>query len=211
MEDKNWRGHTALLIAYIIFGLNTPLSKTVLDHGEISALALTFYRVAGAAALFWILSLFTKKEQVAWRDMLPLFMASLFGISINQMGFVVGLSLTSPIDASVITTLVPIITMVLAAIFLKEPITWKKVTGVFIGAAGALWLIFQANTVRLIAGVEGNLLCMLSCVSFSIYLTVYKKLILRYHVTTLMKWMFLFSTICCLPFCWQDVSRIDYL
>jgi drug/metabolite transporter (DMT)-like permease len=210
MEDKNWRGHTALLVAYIIFGLNTPVSKTVLDHGGISALALTFYRVAGAALLFWILSLFTRRERVSRRDMLPLFMASLFGVSINQIGFVVGLSLTSPIDASVITTLVPIITMVLAAIFLKEPITWKKVTGVFIGAAGALWLIFQGTTVRLTAGVEGNLLCMLSCVSFAIYLTVYKNLILRYQVTTLMKWMFLLSAICCLPFCWQDVSRVYY-
>jgi drug/metabolite transporter (DMT)-like permease len=127
------------------------------------------------------------------------------------MSFIVGLSMTSPIDASVITTLAPIITMILAAIFLREPITWKKVTGVFIGATGVLLLIFHGNTLPLgLIGVEGNLLCILSCTSFALYLTLFKKLIIRYRVVTLMKWMFLFAVICSTPFCWQDVIRIDY-
>jgi drug/metabolite transporter (DMT)-like permease len=211
MEDKNWRGHIALLAAYIIFGLNTPISKVVLAQGEVSALALTFYRFSGATLLFWLLSLFTKKETIPLRDILLLFLASLFGIFINQMSFIVGLSATSPIDASVITTLAPIMTMILAAVFLKEPITWKKVIGVLIGATGALLLVFHGNTVRLdIVGMEGNLLCILSCTSFALYLTLFKKLILRYRVVTLMKWMFLFATFCSLPFCLQDVIRINY-
>jgi drug/metabolite transporter (DMT)-like permease len=211
MEDKNWKGHIALLVAYIIFGLNTPVSKAVLAQGEVSAPALTFYRFAGAALLFWVLSLFTKKEAVPLRDIFLLFLASLFGIFINQLSFIVGLSMTSPIDASVITTLAPIMTMILAAVFLKEPITWKKVAGVLIGAAGALLLIFHGNAVRLnIAGLEGNLLCMLSCASFALYLTLFKKLILRYRAVTLMKWMFLFAAVCSLPFCREDVCRINY-
>ena len=212
MEDKNWKGHIALLVAYIIFGLNTPVSKYVLTQGEVSSLALTFYRFAGAALLFWLLSLFIKREPVPSRDIFLLLIASLFGIFINQMSFLIGLSMTSPIDASVITTLAPIMTMILAAIFLKEPITWKKVTGVFIGATGALLLIFHGNTVRFdVAGMEGNLLCILSCFAFAIYLTMFKKLILRYHAVTLMKWMFLFATFCSLPFCWQDVAGINYV
>ncbi|MDR0412407.1 MAG: DMT family transporter [Dysgonamonadaceae bacterium] len=211
MEDKNWKGHLALLVAYFIFGLNTPLSKYVLAHGEISALALTFYRFAGAALLFWMLSLWTKRETVPWRDILLLFLASLFGIFINQLSFVAGLSVTSPIDASVITTLGPVMTMILASVFLKEPITGKKITGVLIGAAGAFLLIFHGNAGRLnIHSLEGNLLCMLSCASFALYLTLFKKLIVRYRVVTLMKWMFLFATLCSLPFCWQDTVRVDY-
>ncbi|MDR1119924.1 MAG: DMT family transporter [Dysgonamonadaceae bacterium] len=210
MEDKNWKGHIVLFVAYVIFGLNTPISKYILVQGEVSAFALTFYRFAGAALLFWTVSLFVPREQVPKRDVLLLLIASLFGIFINQFSFVVGLSMTSPIDASVITTFVPIITMVLAAIFLKEPITWKKVIGVLIGATGALLLIFHGNTVRFNAGVEGNLFCVLSCVGFAIYLTVFKRLILRYSAVTLMKWMFLFATLCILPFCWKDINRVNY-
>jgi drug/metabolite transporter (DMT)-like permease len=211
MDDKNLKGHISLLIAYIIFGLNTPIAKEVLMHGEVSADALTFYRMAGATVLFWITSLFTKKERVSLHDLFMLFVASMFGILINQMAFIIGLSRTSPIDASVITTIAPILTMLLAAFFLKEPITWKKAIGVFIGASGALLLILNSNTTeRGSASIAGNLLCLLSGFAFALYLTAFKKLILQFTSITLMKWMFLFSTLCCFPFCWGDVSQINY-
>jgi drug/metabolite transporter (DMT)-like permease len=212
MEDKNVKGHAALLIAYIIFGLNTPLTKTIFTHGETSALALTFYRFAGTAALFWIVSLFTKKEKVNIRDILLLSLASLFAVFINQMSFIAGLSMTSPVDASVITTLVPVMTMIFAAFFLKEPITWKKAIGVLVGALGALLLIFNGNiTSHNTASVEGNLLCMLSCLAFAIYLAAFKKLIIRYSAITSMKWMFLFGTVLSFPFCWNDILKVNYL
>ena len=212
MQDRNFKGHAALFVAYIIFGLNTPIAKSVLEHDELfSALAVTFYRIGGAAVLFWILSLFTKKESVPFRDLLLLFGASLLGISINQMTFIVGLSHTSPIDASVIVTTSPIITMLLAALFLKEPITWKKAIGVLVGAAGALLLIYTGTTTKQHqTTVTGSLLCLLSTLSFAIYLTAFKKTILKYSPVTLMKWMFLFAVVCSLPFCWKDIVAVHY-
>jgi len=212
MQDRNFKGHAALFVAYIIFGLNNPIAKNVLEHSELfSALAVTFYRIGGAAVLFWILSLFTKKEAVAARDLLLLFGASLLGISINQATYIVGLAHTSPIDASVITTTSPIMTMILAAFFLKEPITWKKAIGVFIGAAGALLLIYTGTTSsEHKTTVIGSLLCLLSTLSFAIYLTAFKNIILKYSPVTLMKWMFLFATVCCLPFCWKDIATVRY-
>ena len=212
MQDRNFKGHAALFVAYVIFGLNTPVAKSVLAHGEIcSAMALTFYRIGGAAVLFWILSLFTKKETVSFRDLLILFGAGFFGIFINQLTFIVGLSHTSPIDASVITTTGPIMTMILAAFFLKEPVTWKKALGVLIGAVGALLLILSGvRTDQHQTTIWGSVLCLLSSLSFAIYLTAFKKIILKYNPVTLMKWMFLFSTICCLPFSWKDVVAVHY-
>jgi drug/metabolite transporter (DMT)-like permease len=211
MEDKNFKGHAALLIAYIIFGLNTPVTKAILTHGETSAMALTFYRFAGAAALFWTASLFTVKEHVPIRDIILLSLASLFAIFINQMSFIIGLSMTSPIDASVITTLVPIMTMIFAAFFLKEPITWKKVTGVLVGASGALLLILNRNmTLNSTSSVKGDLLCMLSCLAFAVYLAAFKKLVVRYSAVTSMKWMFLSATACSFPFCRHDILSADW-
>jgi len=211
-QDRNFKGHAALFVAYIIFGLNTPIAKSVLEHGEIcSAMALTFYRLGGAAVLFWALSLFTKKESIPFRDLLILFGAGLFGIFINQMTFIVGLSHTSPIDASVITTTGPIMTMILAAFILKEPITLKKALGVLVGAAGALLLILSGvETTQHQTTIWGGVLCLLSSLSFSIYLTAFKKIILKYSPVTLMKWMFLFSAVCCLPFSWKDIVAVHY-
>ena len=212
MDDRNFRGHAALLVAYIIFGLNTPIAKNVLEHAEVcSPFALTFYRIAGAAVLFWMLSLFTKKESVPIRDLLMLFGASFFGVFFNQMTFISGLSHTSPIDASVIVTTAPIMTMILAAFFLKEPITWKKAIGVVIGASGALLLILTGNrTEQHHTSINGSILCLLSTLSFSIYLAAFKKVILKYTPVTLMKWMFLFATACSLPFCWNDIISVHY-
>jgi len=212
MYDRNFKGHAALFVAYIIFGLNIPIAKNILIHEEVcSAFALAFFRIGGAVVLFWILSLFTKKESVPFRDKMLLFGASLFGISINQISFITGLSHTSPIDAAIIGSTAPIMTMILAAFFLKEPITWKKTIGVMLGALGALLLILNENiTEQHQTNIIGNLLCLLSLLSFSIYLTVFKKVILKYSPVTLMKWMFLFASVCCLPFCWKDVVKVHY-
>ncbi|MDR2145809.1 MAG: DMT family transporter [Tannerella sp.] len=212
MQDRNFKGHAALFVAYIIFGLNTPIAKKALEHEELfSAQALTFYRICGAAVLFWIVSLFTKRETVSFRDLILLFTASLFGISVNQMTFLAGLAETSPIDASVIVTTAPIMTMILAAFILKEPVTWKKAIGVLIGASGALLLIFTGDTSKQHqTNTVGNLLCLASVVSFSVYLTAFKQIILKYSAVTIMKWMFLFAALCCLPVCWNDIVTVNY-
>ena len=212
MQDRNFKAHAALLVGYIIFGLNIPIAKNILVHEDVcSAFALAFFRIGGAAILFWTLSFFTKKESVPFRDLLWLFGASLFGISINQLSFITGLSHTSPIDAAIIGTTSPMMTMLLAAFFLKEPITWKKAIGVLVGALGALLLIFNGNIAeQRQANVVGNLLCLVSILSFSIYLAAFKKIILKYSPVTLMKWMFLFATVCCLPFCWKSVTTVQY-
>jgi drug/metabolite transporter (DMT)-like permease len=212
MESKNFKGHGALLIAYAIFGLNVPIAKNVLIHAEVcSPIALTFYRIAGGALLFWLSSLFTRKEHVPVRDLLMLMLASVLAVFLNQVTFVIGLSKTSPIDASVIVTTSPMMTMLLAAFFLKEPVTWKKTLGVLVGALGALLLIFTgASTEQRNSNLAGNLLCLLSSLSFSIYLAAFKNIILKYSPVTVMKWMFLFATVFCLPFGWHDVVKVQY-
>lgn len=163
---------------------------------------------------FWIASLFMPREPVTKRDLLLLFVASLFGITLNQGFFVLGLSYTTPIDASVVASLAPIITMILAAFIQKEPMTGKKVVGVFMGLSGALMLILNgAGTVSegLSGGrVMGDLFCLVAEISFAIYYVAFKGLISRYTPVTLMKWMFLFSAICCLPLGGNDLLSIPY-
>jgi drug/metabolite transporter (DMT)-like permease len=211
MTDKHPGGHSALIVAYIIFGVNIPVMKSALSDGRITSVSLAFYRFAGAMFLFWIASLFVRKEKIPRKDLFFILLASLTGIFMNQYLFGLGLSMSSPIDAAVIGTFGPIFTMLLAALFLKEPITWKKAIGVFIGVAGAMLLIFSNNdTSRGNVSIIGDLLMLLSSLSFVIYLTAFKPLVSRYSPVNLMKWMFLFSTVCSLPFCWKDVMAVSY-
>lgn len=208
--DKNLKGHAAIFAANVLWGLNAPIGKEVL--GQFSALSVTTFRMVGAAAAFWLFSLFMPKEHVAPKDLLRLFFAALFGVVFNQGMFVFGLSLTSPIDASIVTTTTPIITMIVAAIYLKEPVTNKKVIGIFIGAMGALTLILS-NPPSGASGSNnllGDLLCIIAQISFSIYLTVFKDLIGKYSPVTLSKWLFIYASICFIPFSFRDVTAIDF-
>lgn len=197
--DKNLKGHALAFTANVMWGLMSPIGKSALT--EFSALSVTTFRMVGAAAAFWILSAFCKQEQVGHRDMLKIFFASLFALVFNQGIFIFGLSLTSPIDASIVTTTSPIITMIVAAIYLKEPVTNKKVLGIFIGAMGALILILSSQATNAGGGsIWGDLLCMIAQLSFSIYLTVFKGLSQRYSAITINKWMFIYASICYIPF-----------
>ena len=191
-------GHISLLVANLIFGLNNPMMRTIMPE-KLSPYTVTFFRMFGGALLFWLASIFVKKENMPKRDILKLFFASLFGIVINQLFFFEGLSLTSPIDASLVITLLPIITMLFAAIFIGEPITWLKVIGVIVGASGALLLILSSSTSENNGNFKGNLIVLVSVFSFAVYLTMFKGLISKYSPIHTMKWMFLFATIVSLP------------
>lgn len=177
----------------------------------ITGLILANMRMLGGAVCFWLTSFFVKSEQVPPRDLLLLFFASLLGIVCNQGCFTFGLSLTSPVDASIITTTMPIFTLVLAAVFLKEPVTPLKVGGLFLGSIGAMLLILgsQSGSDKE-SNVWGDLLCMSSQISFACYLTIFKKLISRYSVFTLMKWMFTYAAIAFIPFSYSDVVATDF-
>lgn len=207
--NKNLQGHLFAFSANLLWGLMAPIGKSALS--EFSALSVTTFRMVGAAACFWLLSLFCKQEHVDHRDLLKIFFAALFALVFNQGVFIFGLSLTSPIDASIVTTTLPIVTMIVAAIYLKEPITNKKVLGIFVGAMGALILIISSQSAGAGNGsMMGDLLCLVAQISFSIYLTVFKGLSQRYSPITLNKWMFVYASMCYIPFSYGDITSIQW-
>lgn len=215
MDKGKLKGHTALWVANLIWGLNAPIGKSVLwseaNPSGVSPFALSVYRMLGACLLFWTVSLLRPREKVAPRDILLLLFASVFGIQLNQMLFLWGLSLTSPIDSSIIATVVPVLTMVLATLFLREPITWLKSGGVLTGCAGALILILvsQHGTGHT-SSVKGDVLCLISAVSYATYLTAFRNVIVKYSPVTTMKWMFLFAAVAAVAIYYRPLTAVDY-
>ena len=222
MKSEAYKGHLAMLMANVLWGCMSPSSKIVLSSGLINAISLTTFRMLGAAIVFWIASIFTRKEHVPHEDLKHLFFAALFGIVFNQGTYIFGVSQTSPIDATIVATSTPIITMIIAAFYLKEPITGTKILGIFVGAAGALTLILSGQQAAVTGNgsnnVWGDILCLIAQCSFSIYVVVYKGLIGRYSPVTLMKWMFLSAAVVALPASihwlgatdWSAVSRLEW-
>ena len=210
MDKEKMNGHIAIFTANIIFGINTPISRSLIPE-ILSPFSLTFFRLFGSALLFWIASLFFKREVVPAKDIFLIFLASLFALSFNQLPFFIGLSMTSPIDASIVITMLPILTMILAAVFIKEPITLIKALGVLVGASGALLLIFSSEHIHKgQSNFWGNIIVFGAVASFAVYLAAFKAVVSRYSAVTVMKWMFLFASIVCFPFCKDAVFSVQY-
>lgn len=207
-------GHLACLGAYTIFGLNIVFCKGIANCGMVSPIALFTLRAIGAASLFWIISLFLPKQKIDKGDIWKIACASFLGFFTCQITFLAGIKMVTPIDASIISTLAPIFTMITAAIFIKEPITWMKVLGVATSFAGVVFLILHSITAG--HGAEttsawGVILLLLNASSFAAYLGIFKPLISKYHVVTFMKWIFLFALGISLPFSVKDLVSVHYL
>lgn len=217
MEKFSWKGHASMLGANTMWGLMSPISKFIMLGGAVTPLVVTDLRIGGAMILFWIASLFQKPEHVEHRDLASLFFASLLAIVFNQGCFIFGVSLSSPGDASIITTSMPLWAMILAAFILKEPITGKKVLGIAAGASGALLLILGSRQNAQAAAVAsddtaiwGDLLVLAAQLCYALYIVLYKDFVNKYSLITIMKWMFTYSFICTLPFSANDLLLTDW-
>ncbi|MDE5635789.1 MAG: DMT family transporter, partial [Muribaculaceae bacterium] len=123
MSDLNWKGHLAMSGANLTWGLMSPVVKIVLASGAVAPMLLVDFRMAGAAVLFWITSLFMPREHVPARDKLLLCGAGMLGILFNQGCFILGVSMSTPSEASLVTTTIPMCVMMLAWLILREPIS----------------------------------------------------------------------------------------
>lgn len=200
-----------MLGANTMWGLMSPLSKLLMASGAVTSLVVTDLRIRGAMVLFWIASFFQKPEHVNHKDLITLFFASLFAIVFNQGCFIFGVSLSSPADASIITT-----SMLLAAFILKEPITGKKVLGIACGAGGALLLILGSSQNQPAASsashtaIWGDLLVLFAQFCYAFYIVRFKDFVNKYSLITIMKWMFTYSFICTIPFSASDLMNADW-
>lgn len=200
----------AAFSAALIYAVSFTIAKDVMPT-YVKPFGFILLRVAGATLLFWLLGLFAKKEKIERNDFLTIAAAAFFGVALNMLTFFKGLSLTTPISASVIMVTTPILVLVLSAIILKEKITSIKVLGILMGLSGAILLIAYGQSLN--AGenaVLGNLLVFVNASSYAMYLIVVKKLTQKYHPFTFIKWLYLFGLVMVIPFSISEALEIQW-
>lgn len=202
-------GHSAVLVTTLFSSINVPVSKYLTSSGVVSGEAVTLWRASVACVCFWLISMFvpnSRNEKVAPKDMLVLLGGAAFGMSFNLLAFLVGFKEVSTIDASIIGSMIPLFTMVLAAVFLSEPISVRKVLGVAFGLAGGMLIIFSGVRGQLGgSSLWGIALHTFAAFSYGTYLIVNRSIASRYHPLTISRWMFLFATLLLLPFVGRDL------
>lgn len=213
--NQNRTAHLAILFANVGWGILAPVSKAVLLSGAISSLALSGIRITGGALLFflfsWILpKSFDTRQPIERGDILKIIICSILIISANQGLYIIGVGLTNPVDATIVCSMTPVFTMILAAIFLKFRMTWLKVTGVLMGLAGVYVLVCDTSKSEIAVNpLLGNLLVMGAQLCAAIYYVGFTGIIDKYSPYTLMKWLFIISVFTYVPFCLSEIMMID--
>lgn len=206
MDKHKIEGHSAVLLANVIFGLGVPVTKLLLDEW-VSPMAYMATRCMGAAAIFWLISLFMPRERVERRDLLVIMGGGLLGFVVSQTLTAWALHFTTPVYFSIIATLTPVATMVCAALLIGERLSLRGALGVAIAVVGALLMVMVGWQVG--SGMNDLLgigLAVLSLLTWAVYLIITRKVSVKYTAVTQMKWVFLVSTLAVLPFSWTDLQ-----
>lgn len=200
--------HLALLAVQLLFGSLPIVGKFTLR--VIPAVALVGMRVAGATLLLFTLARCAGSfRPIARKDWLLLVVSSVLGLILNQWLFVTGLSLTTAINTTLITTSIPVATLVVAMLSGSDRATWRRILGIGVAAAGVLLLVgpgrgdFSAQT-RL-----GDLLLISNAFCYGTFIAISKNLMMRYSALTVITWIFIIACIATIPAGLISLSHIS--
>ena len=197
--------------ATTIYGLNHTIAKGVMPF-YIKPFGFIMLRVLGACALFWAISLLGPREKVERSDWGRFLLCAIFGMVINMLAFFKGLELSTPINSAVLVTTTPIIVVILSVFLIQEKVKLHRGIGIVLGLVGALILVLYGNEIRADAPniPLGNTLFLVNATSFGLYLILAKKLVEKYHVFTLMKWLFLLGVIINAPIALPEFLEVQW-
>lgn len=169
-------------------------------------------RVSVACLMYWILHHFTVKEKIkSTRDYFYLALCAIFGIAINQLMFFKGLAISTPINASLIMTIIPIMVLISSFLIIKEKITWLNTTGIVLGLTGAALLVLSGKESSVGSGTyRGDIFLLINSTSYGFYLVIVKPLMKKYHPYTIIKWVFLFGMFYVIPVGFNDLTEVDW-
>jgi drug/metabolite transporter (DMT)-like permease len=204
--------HIALIFTNIFFAINLSAVKHLTNNGLVQAFGLNVVRIGVSVILFWILYLVKPANiKIDKADRMRLFLCALFGIAINQLMFIKGLSLTYSIHAALLLLITPILIVIIAAWILKERLGLLKISGLALGISGALVLILAKDSSGNGANVLlGDLFIIINAVCYTIYFIIVKPLMVKYNAVVVLMWIFTIGLVLVLPFGWIEFTEIPW-
>lgn len=206
MKKTALYGNLLVLATTLIYGINTPVMKTMMPEW-IDGWALSTVRQLFATVAFWITSFFIPYQKIEGKHLIYMVAGGFFGLAMNQIPYALGLTLSSPVDSSIIRCATPIVVIVLALLIYRNPVTWRLLFSVLLGIGGAVLIILLGGSGKTDGGshLTGNLLVATGVVSYSVYLVVIRPVAGKYHTVHIMKWMFLSASLITLPLSYPHI------
>ncbi|HMO88245.1 MAG TPA: DMT family transporter [Lacibacter sp.] len=206
------KAHWAVLAANLLFGINFSVVK-IISPGVIQPFALNLVRVIITASLFWLLWLAGPRAGAGIRraDLPRFLLCALTGVAINQLLFIKGLTLTTPIHAALLMLGTPVFILLLAWAFRSEPVRPQKLVGLALAIGGALLLILTRESSAIASNMMlGDVLVLLNAITYSFYFNLVKPLMQRYQPIHIIRWVFTLGFLYMLPVCWPEFAQTNW-
>ena len=208
-NSKTLSAHIALLFCNVVWACDYPFYNLVLGK-YVSPMAMVSASLVVAAAWSLVPLIWEKPERVEPHDRLKIIGAALLIGVARKLCMMFGLAQTSPIDGSIISTTTPLLVLLLSVFVGLERFTKVKVLGLFLGMAGAVAVILSSNQgAHEKSGLVGNILIFTSACVSAAYMVWFKKLVAKYRITTLLRWIYCTSAIVMLPIGAHDILATD--
>jgi drug/metabolite transporter (DMT)-like permease len=200
LHQRTWAIHAALLVVQIAFASQAVEGKIAMAPrnlgGEgIEPAALAMVRMGGAAIVFFVFTqAFKLRQRTQWRDHLTLAGLSVLGISLNQTLFLIGLRTTTPLSASLLSVTIPVFTAGLSVLFRVEKPSLRLLIGFVLALSGVLFLTGIRSIDR------GAIVVSINSLSYSAYLVLSRRTVLRLGAWTLVTWIFVWGAVLFAPY-----------
>lgn len=205
------RPHLALIACNVIWACDYPFYNMVLGH-YVKPLAMVSASLVAAALLSWIPALWRKGEKIDRKDIKYMFAAAIIMGILRKLLLMYGLARTSPIDGSIIDTIVPLLVLVISVATGIDRFSKGKVAGLILGFAGAAAVVISGGDSTRHANSElaGNLMVFCCACATAAYMVWFKHLVSKYRVTTVLRWVYTIAAVFMLPVGFRDIASTDF-
>lgn len=201
--------HFALLAVQMMFGTFPVVGKIAL--ASFPSLGIVAFRVGGAAIAFFVLQTIAGKIKLERRkDYWLMAIYALLGVILNQILSVTGLSLTTASNSALLAVMMPVFIAVISTVFGFDKLNWGKAAGIFVAAAGVIYLINPAQASFSTDHVRGDLMIIANGFCYAAYIAISKDVITRNGALRSLFWLFLFGSIVCVPLGIVSVANFDF-
>jgi drug/metabolite transporter (DMT)-like permease len=197
-RDSAIAPHLALICVQILFGTWPILGKIALR--SMSTTNLMLCRLIGAAIVFAVIQ---RSLRPLWlmpkRDLLWLTLCSIVGVVGNQFIYLKGLSLTTVINTTLLSTTIPVFTLFVSILLGHDRLSLRRLAGISLAAGGVIYLVNPARADVSAHTTLGNLMVACSSLLYAVYIVISKDLFERYGALNVITWIFVVGSIVTIP------------
>ncbi len=151
------------------------------------------------------------KGGVDKKDIPRFLLCALTGVAINQLLFIKGLTLTTPIHAALLILITPVFILLIAVILRNESMSLLKAAGLLMGIGGSsLLIVSRENSIIGSDILLGDVLVIINAISYAFYYILVKPLMRKYTALHVIRWVFTFGILLILPFCWSQFVNTNW-